>query len=108
MFEDGLIYRGGRMVNWDPKMKTTVADDEVEYIEQKAKFYYSKKLNWRKIQETPISDVYLNPGHTPKIKKQKPFLSLAFLQGLVLVYFLALLSLYLKLKEPLHSSNSKL
>jgi len=76
--------------------------------EEKAKFYYSKKLNWRKIQETPISDIYLNPGETPKIKKQKPFLSLAFLQGLVLVYFLAVLLLYLKLKKPLHSSNSKL
>ncbi len=40
MFEDGLIYRGGRMVNWDPKMQTTVADDEVEYIEETTKFYY--------------------------------------------------------------------
>lgn len=40
MFEDGLIYRGGRMVNWDPKMQTTVADDELEYIEEKTKFYY--------------------------------------------------------------------
>lgn len=40
MFKDGLIYRGGRIVNWDPKMQTTVADDEVQYIEEKAKFYY--------------------------------------------------------------------
>ncbi|MBI4235551.1 valine--tRNA ligase [Candidatus Peregrinibacteria bacterium] len=40
MFKDGLIYRGGRIVNWDPKMQTTVADDEVEYVEEKAKFYY--------------------------------------------------------------------
>ena len=40
MLEDGLIYRGGRIVNWDPKMQTTVADDEVEYIEEKTKFYY--------------------------------------------------------------------
>lgn len=42
MFEDGLIYRGGRIVNWDPKMQTTVSDDELEYIEEKAKFYYFK------------------------------------------------------------------
>lgn len=42
MYEDGLIYRGDRMVNWDPKMQTTVADDEIEYSEEKAKFYYFK------------------------------------------------------------------
>ena len=40
MYEDGLIYRGGRIVNWDPAMQTTVADDELEYIEEKANFYY--------------------------------------------------------------------
>ena len=40
MHEDGLIYRGGRIVNWDPKMQTTVADDEMEHVEEKAKFYY--------------------------------------------------------------------
>lgn len=40
MYDDGVIYRGGRMVNWDPKMQTTVADDELEYVEKKAKFYY--------------------------------------------------------------------
>lgn len=42
MYEDGLIYRGGRIVNWDPKMQTTVADDELEYVEEIAKFYYFK------------------------------------------------------------------
>ncbi len=40
MFEDGLIYRGGRIVNWDPKMQTTVADDELEYVDEATKFYY--------------------------------------------------------------------
>ena len=39
MYEDGLIYRGGRIVNWDPKCKRPVADDEIEYIEEKAEFY---------------------------------------------------------------------
>lgn len=42
MYEDGLIYRGGRIVNWDPRMQTTVADDELEYVEEKAPFYYFK------------------------------------------------------------------
>jgi len=40
MYEDGLIYSGNRIVNWDPNMNTTVADDEVEYIEERTKFYY--------------------------------------------------------------------
>ncbi len=39
MYGDGLIYRGHRIVNWDPKMQTTVSDDEIEYIDEKAPFY---------------------------------------------------------------------
>lgn len=42
MYEDGLIYRGGRSVNWDPNMQTTVSDDEVEYVETNSPFYYFK------------------------------------------------------------------
>lgn len=39
MYEDGLIYRGHRIVNWDPKMQTTVSDDEIEYREEAAPLY---------------------------------------------------------------------
>jgi valyl-tRNA synthetase len=42
MFNAGLIYRGARIVNWDPKMQTTVSDDEIERVEQKSPFYYLK------------------------------------------------------------------
>lgn len=42
MYNDGLIYRGARTVNWDPKMQTTISDDEVEYVEQTDPFYYFK------------------------------------------------------------------
>ncbi len=42
MYEDGLIYRGARSVNWDPAMQTTVSDDEMVYVEQKDPFYYFK------------------------------------------------------------------
>ncbi len=42
MFEDGLIYRGDRIVNWDPLMQTTVSDDELDRKESKAPFYYLK------------------------------------------------------------------
>ncbi len=39
MYNDGLIYRGHRIVNWDPKLETNVSDDEVVYQEEKGKFY---------------------------------------------------------------------
>lgn len=42
MFADGLIYRGHRIVNWCPRCKSTLADDEVEYREETTKFYYFK------------------------------------------------------------------
>ncbi|PIR97301.1 MAG: valine--tRNA ligase [Candidatus Doudnabacteria bacterium CG10_big_fil_rev_8_21_14_0_10_41_10] len=42
MYEDGLIYRGSRIVNWDPRLATTVSDDEVEWEERKTPFYYIK------------------------------------------------------------------
>ncbi len=42
MFEAGLIYRGDRIVNWDPKLETTVSDDEVERSEATATFYTLK------------------------------------------------------------------
>ncbi len=42
MYEDGLIYRGTRVVNWDPKGQTTIADDEIVYEERMAKLYTFK------------------------------------------------------------------
>lgn len=42
MHEAGLIYRGNRIVNWDPKLQTTVSDDEIEYVEKQDSFYYFK------------------------------------------------------------------
>lgn len=45
MYDDGLIYRGFRVVNWDPKGQTTISDDEIVYEERKAILYtfkYSK------------------------------------------------------------------
>ncbi len=42
MYDDGLIYRGHRIVNWDPKLQTTVSDDEIVYVEEKAPFFTFK------------------------------------------------------------------
>lgn len=40
MYNDGLIYRGSRIVNWDPKLQTTVSNEEVDWREEKAPLYY--------------------------------------------------------------------
>ncbi|MDE6085509.1 MAG: class I tRNA ligase family protein, partial [Muribaculaceae bacterium] len=40
LYDKGLIYRGLRMVNWDPKNLTAISDDEVNYIEEHSKLYY--------------------------------------------------------------------
>ena len=45
MYDAGLIYRGNRIVNWDPKGQTTISDDEIVYEERTAKlvtFKYAK------------------------------------------------------------------
>ncbi len=40
LYNKGLIYRGYRMVNWDPEAKTTLSDEEVIHVEQQGKLYY--------------------------------------------------------------------
>ncbi len=40
LFNKGLIYRGYRMVNWDPKAQTTLSDEEVIYEERQGHLYY--------------------------------------------------------------------
>ncbi|MDP5158689.1 MAG: valine--tRNA ligase [Flaviramulus sp.] len=40
LFNKGLIYRGYRMVNWDPEAKTTLSDEEVIYEERQGNLYY--------------------------------------------------------------------
>ena len=42
LYNKGLIYRGVRMVNWDPKALTALSDEEVIYKEEHGKFYYLK------------------------------------------------------------------
>lgn len=42
LYEKGLIYRGVRMVNWDPSALTAVSDEEVIYQEVQSKLYYVK------------------------------------------------------------------
>ena len=42
LYNKGLIYRGARMINWDPAAKTALSDEEVEYKEVTGKLYYIK------------------------------------------------------------------
>ena len=42
LYDQGLIYRGERIINWDPVLKTALSDIEVVYSEDKGKFYYFK------------------------------------------------------------------
>jgi len=42
MYDDGLIFRKKRVINWDPKGQTTVSDDEVEHREEKGMLYTFK------------------------------------------------------------------
>ena len=42
LYNKGLIYRGARMVNWDPKAQTALSDEEVIYKEEQSKLYYLK------------------------------------------------------------------
>lgn len=44
LYEKGLIYRGVRMVNWDPKALTALSDEEVIYKEEHSKLYYLRYM----------------------------------------------------------------
>ena len=44
LYEDGLIYRGNRIINWCPRCRTALSDIEVEHEEVEGRFYYVKYL----------------------------------------------------------------
>ncbi|MBE7169515.1 MAG: valine--tRNA ligase [Williamsia sp.] len=44
LYNKGLIYRGARMINWDPAAKTALSDEEVEYRDVQGKLYYLKYM----------------------------------------------------------------
>jgi len=54
LYNKGLIYRGFRMVNWDPQAKTTLSDEEVIYQEQQGKLYY---INYKIVGENQFVTV---------------------------------------------------
>lgn len=44
LYKKGLIYRGARMVNWDPQAQTALSDEEVIYKEEQSKLYYLRYM----------------------------------------------------------------
>ena len=59
MYRDGLVYRGPRIVNWDPHLQTTVSDDEIYHETRRAKFYtlrYGPFLVGTSRPETKLGD----------------------------------------------------
>ena len=76
MYDDGLIYRGHRIVNWDPKGQTVISDDEIVYEERKAKMYTFKYSKDFPISisttrpETKVGDVAVAVNPTDERYKQ--------------------------------------
>lgn len=56
LYRKGLIYRGVRMVNWDPKALTALSDEEVVYKEEKSKLYYLRYYVADDDMSTPVPE----------------------------------------------------
>jgi len=82
MYNEGVIYRGFRMVNWCPRCQSTLSDDEVEYKEQEAKLYtfkYSKDFPLSistTRPETKLGDTAV--AVNPKDKRYKKYIGQIF------------------------------
>lgn len=67
LYNKGLIYRGARMINWDPVAKTALSDEEVEYKDVKGTLYYVK---YRVVDSLQLTDDREQPsvnGHLTSV-----------------------------------------
>jgi valyl-tRNA synthetase len=55
LYEKGLVYRGPRLINWSPGLKTAVSDLEVEYAEEQGKLYYFKYMISETEEYVPVA-----------------------------------------------------
>ncbi len=62
LYKKGLIYRGLRMVNWDPERQTALSDEEVIYHDEHSKFYYLKY----RVVENPTPALPSREGELPE------------------------------------------
>ncbi len=87
MYDDGLIYRGERIVNWCPRCHSTLADDEVEYKTQTTKLYtfkYSKDFPFAIATtrpETKLGDTAV--AVNPKDERYKKYIGKTFIVDFV-------------------------
>ncbi|MCZ2126171.1 MAG: valine--tRNA ligase [Anaerolineales bacterium] len=68
LYEQGLIYRGPRLINWSPGLKTAVSDLEVEYTEENATLYYFKYM----IQPSPLAPLPEGEGEYIPVATIRP------------------------------------
>ena len=90
LYNKGLIYRGLRMVNWDPKAQTALSNEEVIYKDEKSKLYYLRYY----VEETPgctdgeeAGAVTLSPADAFQIKQIPLFILLGCICGVMSYYF---------------------
>jgi len=57
LFEKGLVYRGPRLINWSPGLKTAVSDLEVEYEEEDTTLYYFKYMLKDSDEYIPVATI---------------------------------------------------
>ena len=57
LYEKGMIYRGPRLINWSPGLKTAVSDLEVEYSEEDASLYYFKYMVKDSSEFIPVATI---------------------------------------------------
>jgi hypothetical protein len=67
LYNKGLIYRGVRMVNWDPQAKTALSDEEVIFKEQQGKLYY---LKYKVVDDTAVAPASLQNLDYNECKKK--------------------------------------
>jgi valyl-tRNA synthetase len=65
LYEKGLIYRGPRLINWSPGLKTAVSDLEVEYSEEPGKLYFFKYMLAQETSEVFETSEVLNTAYIP-------------------------------------------
>jgi len=70
LFSDGLIYRGKRLVNWDPATQTVLADDEVEHVSIDGHFWYLRYPLVRSTGILPVSPTGILPVDASAIDKR--------------------------------------
>lgn len=80
LFNKGLIYRGARMINWDPQAQTALSDEEVEYKDIQGKLYY---VNYKVVNEETPGDQ--QEAVSPKTDSPSDLSQLTFNENVIVI-----------------------